>query len=217
MSQICCQVDGRHRLLDTVLERAGVTPQIAQRIMRQGDYRFTMKHYTVLGLADSASTIERLTGVIEQPAVVTGTDGDSGVAQTSARTAPNRANRCDSLRRARSATSPTKHTQTPRVAGLGDSLHRVAKVERKGIEPSTSGLQSQQSPPEKPTLEAVNKAPAKGCSADVSAQAHEDGSTGQLEARLSRVVEAWDELPDTVRVAIMAMVEAMTPREPEQG
>jgi hypothetical protein len=36
--------------LGTNLARAGVAPQIAQRIMRHGDYRTTLKHYTVLGL-----------------------------------------------------------------------------------------------------------------------------------------------------------------------
>ena len=40
--------------LGTQLARAGVAPQIAQRIMRHADYRTTLKHYTVLGLADTA-------------------------------------------------------------------------------------------------------------------------------------------------------------------
>jgi integrase len=46
--------------LVTQLARAGVTPQIAQRIMRHGDYRTTLKHYTVLGLTDTAKAVSQL-------------------------------------------------------------------------------------------------------------------------------------------------------------
>lgn len=46
--------------LGTRLARAGVTPQVAQRIMRHSDYRTTLKHYTVLGLTDTARAIESL-------------------------------------------------------------------------------------------------------------------------------------------------------------
>jgi integrase len=46
--------------LGTRLARAGVAPQIAQRIMRHSDYRTTLKHYTVLGLADSAAAVNAM-------------------------------------------------------------------------------------------------------------------------------------------------------------
>jgi integrase len=46
--------------LGTNLARAGITPQIAQRIMRHADYRSTQKHYTVLGLTDTAKAIQQL-------------------------------------------------------------------------------------------------------------------------------------------------------------
>jgi integrase len=49
--------------LGTQLARAGVTPQVAQRIMRHGDYRTTLKHYTVLGLTDTAAAMDRLPGI----------------------------------------------------------------------------------------------------------------------------------------------------------
>jgi integrase len=52
--------------LGTQLARAGVTPQIAQRIMRHGDYRTTLKHYTVLGLTDTAAAIDRLPSIATQ-------------------------------------------------------------------------------------------------------------------------------------------------------
>jgi integrase len=46
--------------LGTRLGRAGVAPQIAQRIMRHTDYRVTLKHYTRLTLDDSAAALSRL-------------------------------------------------------------------------------------------------------------------------------------------------------------
>ena len=53
--------------LGTQLARAGVAPQVAQKVMRHGDYRTTLKHYTVLGLVDAAQAVGRLPR-IEQPA-----------------------------------------------------------------------------------------------------------------------------------------------------
>ena len=46
--------------LGTQLARAGVAPQIAQRVMRHGDYRTTLAHYTVLGLTDTAGAVNAL-------------------------------------------------------------------------------------------------------------------------------------------------------------
>jgi hypothetical protein len=46
--------------LGTSLARAGVAPQVAQRIMRHADYRTTLRHYTILGLDDTAKAIKRL-------------------------------------------------------------------------------------------------------------------------------------------------------------
>ena len=61
--------------LGTNLARAGVAPQLAQKIMRHSDYRTTLKHYTVLGLADTVQAIGRLPK-IDSPkrAAATGTD-----------------------------------------------------------------------------------------------------------------------------------------------
>jgi len=55
--------------LGTNLARSGVTPQVAQRIMRHADYRTTLAHYTVLGLNDTSAAIERI-AAIEAPATV---------------------------------------------------------------------------------------------------------------------------------------------------
>ena len=48
--------------LGTRLARAGVAPQVAQRIMRHADYRTTLKHYTMLSLADTTSAMQLLPG-----------------------------------------------------------------------------------------------------------------------------------------------------------
>jgi len=67
--------------LGTSLARAGVAPQLAQRIMRHGDYRTTLKHYTVLGLVDTAKAISAVPAIQDRQAVAqaeTGTDGPSG-------------------------------------------------------------------------------------------------------------------------------------------
>ncbi|MBI4880603.1 MAG: site-specific integrase [Planctomycetes bacterium] len=59
--------DGRYADLHSLrgwlamsLARAGVAPQIAQRIMRHADYRTTLKHYTVLSVQDAAGALSRL-------------------------------------------------------------------------------------------------------------------------------------------------------------
>ena len=64
---VCEDEEGRvidlHALrttLGTQLARAGVAPQIAQRVMRHGDYRTTLAHYTVLGLTDTAGAVNAL-------------------------------------------------------------------------------------------------------------------------------------------------------------
>ena len=64
---VCVDEDGRvidlHALrttLGTKLARAGVAPQIAQRVMRHSDYRTTLAHYTVLGLTDTAGAVNAL-------------------------------------------------------------------------------------------------------------------------------------------------------------
>ncbi len=49
--------------LGTNLARMGVAPQIAQRIMRHGDYRTTLEYYTVLGLTDTAAAMDRLPNI----------------------------------------------------------------------------------------------------------------------------------------------------------
>ena len=73
--------------LGTMLARQGVAPQVAMRLMRHSDYSTTLKHYTMLQIADSRGALEELgairsTGPSDQAERATGTDGgvltDSG-------------------------------------------------------------------------------------------------------------------------------------------
>jgi integrase len=59
--------------LGTQLARAGVTPQVAQRIMRHADYRTTLKHYTVLGLTDTTAAMDRLPSIASEKAAQSAT------------------------------------------------------------------------------------------------------------------------------------------------
>jgi hypothetical protein len=67
---VCEGPDGRvvdlHALrttLGTNLTGQAVTVQLAQPFMRHSDYRTTQKHYTVLGLPDTAKAVDRLPGI----------------------------------------------------------------------------------------------------------------------------------------------------------
>lgn len=53
---------GLRATLGTRLARAGVAPQVAQRLMRHADYRTTLQHYTMLSLADTVAAMTRLPG-----------------------------------------------------------------------------------------------------------------------------------------------------------
>ena len=73
--QLCLDLHAMRTTLGTNLARAGVAPQIAQRIMRHADYRTTLKHYTVLGLTDTSKAISQLSSIQgPQRTLATGTD-----------------------------------------------------------------------------------------------------------------------------------------------
>lgn len=46
--------------LGTMLARAGVTPQVAQRLLRHADYRTTLQHYTALEIIDVSAALNQL-------------------------------------------------------------------------------------------------------------------------------------------------------------
>ena len=53
--------------LGTQLARQGVAPQLAQKILRHADYRTTLNHYTVLGLADTNAALNQLPSIASGP------------------------------------------------------------------------------------------------------------------------------------------------------
>ena len=109
LTRIACE-DAEGRVVDlhamrttlgTNLARAGVAPQLAQRIMRHADYRTTHKHYTVLSLTDTAKAIERLPAIkqpSQQTAKANGTTGEcltDDPQQSGRKVAQSGATRCD--------------------------------------------------------------------------------------------------------------------------
>ncbi|MBL9118330.1 MAG: site-specific integrase [Phycisphaerae bacterium] len=106
--------------LGTKLARAGVAPQVAQRVMRHGDYRTTLRHYTVLGLTDTSKAVSALPAIGAGEARATGTtdaapDGSARLTAsvrpaTSGRGVPERADK----------TAPP-HNSRGRAKGLMDA------------------------------------------------------------------------------------------------
>jgi integrase len=133
--------------LGTQLARAGVTPQVAQRIMRHGDYRTTLKHYTVLGLADTAAAIDRLPGIApeRQADAATGTTDSAPIdpqpfcQPLERETARNRAASRGEAAIGRDRGGNEKPRQSPGFSrdSVGHSAKRAI-----GIEPTTFSLGS---------------------------------------------------------------------------
>ncbi len=111
--------------LGTRLARQGVTPQVGQRIMRHADYRTTLKHYTVLGLVDSAKAIDALPEIgttnpqCEQATGTAGSDPQQIPQQSAHETMRKRAVQCDEQP---SATADTSKGETPSPTPLRGSV-----------------------------------------------------------------------------------------------
>lgn len=134
--------------LGTRLARRGVAPQVAQRLMRHGDYRTTLKHYTALTLVDTAAALANLPRVEADDSKpiaerATGTDGEPSpdLLHTSLQTPV--AN-VDALTARASATpresAPPENAQ-PRASCdtvRGVATSKVARVT--GLEPATSSV-----------------------------------------------------------------------------
>ena len=121
-----------------------VRPQVAQRLMRHSDYRTTLKHYTVLGLSDTAAAIDQVPRIgAAEVAAETGTDA---VGARSAYDSNEGAKRGYSgatpcvdgtvEKRSLSKSKPRTHANL-HTAMRGSALKRV-----KGLEPSTFSLGS---------------------------------------------------------------------------
>ncbi len=139
--------------MGTNLARAGVVPQIAQKLMRHADYKTTLAHYTVLGLTDAAR------GVACLPPVGVPDDGRrEGEGNTLRRTEsknPKSPPRKPHLTGCVNSQEPasgcaekgadeagTDDANTLTSAGLRMALQALASKRVKGLEPSTFSLGS---------------------------------------------------------------------------
>ncbi len=143
----CVDLHAMRTTLGTNLARAGVAPQIAQRIMRHSDYKTTLKHYTVLGLTDTSKAVADLPaiGTADVEVAATGTDANSPASSNTSSSAIGRE------RTRRSAAGSPADRRTPAGASLCQSLPNAnardqnrprASKRVKGIEPSTTSLGS---------------------------------------------------------------------------
>ena len=213
--------DGEGRVIDlhalrttlgTQLARAGVTPQVAQRIMRHGDYRTTLKHYTVLGLVDTAKAVAQLPGVRAIAGnAATGTTDSAPVApqlfcqQEERDTRPSRAAQRDGLNTAERGRRIENAHRMP--GNPQDSGHRHAKRET-GLEPATFSLGSGRH-------SAEVAANAGGCAESIAVPSHSASDSTPAVApatpadhELAAVVAAWPLLPPAVQSVIAAIVRA---------
>lgn len=138
--------------LGTQLARAGVTPQIEQRIMRHSDYRTTLKHYTVLGLTDTSAAMGRLPGVMSAGRDVHAATGTTDANPNPLRNRPQQyrqqleretgqisANQRGELGRDRESRSDEKSLG---FSGNHADSRAESAMERKRLELSTPSLQS---------------------------------------------------------------------------
>ncbi len=133
--------------LGTRLARAGVAPQITQRLMRHSDYRLTQKHYTRLTLQDDAGAIAMLpqlpTEERKSTVRATGTAGEIAskdpqqIPQQSAHeTVRDRAKTCEKRPTGGSALDARK---LKRRASLRENLRPLAMAHPEGLEPPALG------------------------------------------------------------------------------
>ena len=203
--------------LGTQLARAGVTPQVAQRIMRHGDYRTTLKHYTVLGLTDTAAAMDRLPGIAPERQA----DAATGTTDTAPDTCTNRPQLfCQQLERGtgrnraasrgeatieRDRHGNEKPRQSPGF--LRDSAEFSAK-RAKGLEPSTFSLGSGQHSAETPVNTEVSEGGSAAPSYSASYSTPKPAPKAPADPELAAVVAVWSDLPPAVRAGIVAMAKA---------
>ncbi len=131
--------------LGTMLARAGVAPQIAQRIMRHETYETTLRHYTILGLTDTSRAMDALPGIpaVEAADLATGADGGGCTSGCMGRDpVPNDATRHPGLRDDRRGARHRKPHDSKAERDEVQTGAESCEVERTGLEPATSSLQS---------------------------------------------------------------------------
>lgn len=133
--------------LETQLARAGVTPQVAQRIMQHSHYRTTLKHYTVLGLADTAAAIDRLPGIAAPSASTqaTGTPDSTpnDPQQYCQQLERNREDNRAPWRTTNSRDADHETNEKPQqMPGFSKDHAEISRMERRRLELPTPSLQS---------------------------------------------------------------------------
>jgi hypothetical protein len=125
--------------LGTNLARAGVAPQIAQKIMRHADYKTTLAHYTALRLSDSRGAIDAIPSIeskAEGEAIATGTGGRAR--NMTLYPVQNCAFRGLSRRDSLVLTDSVGGNESP---GITKRKATRGGKRRKGVEPSTASLE----------------------------------------------------------------------------
>lgn len=208
--------------LGTQLARAGVTPQVAQRIMRHGDYRTTLKHYTVLGLTDTAAAMDRLPGIApeRQADAATGTTDTAPIApqlfcqQLERGTGQNRAASRGEATIGRDRHGNEKPRQSPGFSR--DSAEFSGKRARR-IELPTFSLGSGRHSAETPVNTEVSEGGSATPSYSASYSTPKPAPEAPTDPELAAVVAVWSDLPPALRAGIVAMVKAATPTTPPSG
>ncbi len=141
--------------LSTNLAKAGVMPQLAQRIMRHADMRTTLRYYTDLRLADATKAVDALPRIEVAAeathAVATGTYGNDAmgdqetpcvVDSTGAESdTPNRAFGVTTVHRPSDAALATVDAQPVGNAQCCTTKHGDSSKRANGLEPSTFSLE----------------------------------------------------------------------------
>ena len=199
--------------LATQLARNSVTPQVAQRILRHSDYRTTMKHYTMLGLVDTAAAISKIPNIKptqRESAQATGTEDVNPTFGGSSSESSWGAKRCKTVQR--SASNPSSRS-------LNDTYEK--NLQTQGFSHNSRDIQQR-------TRLDSNQRPSVSKTDALSTETLENKAVLNVENREVAVVravetenatqnttndpdlvalfEAWATLPAAIKVGIMAMV-----------
>ena len=203
--------------LGTNLARYGATQQSAQSIMRHADYRTTLKHYTVLGLTDTAQAIDQLPDIgppATEAAQATGTD-DSRVLierqqyrqqrkrESAQSGATPRGEHCHGASDADERNRPARAAvsdSTRQDATMSEPRVRVAQLDRASA-----------SEADNPTFNTLPSQQLQDADQQQQQYAQQlDAESPNIAPDLQHLITAWPDLPDAVRVGITAMVQATT-------
>jgi integrase len=132
--------------LGTRLALQGIAPQLAQRLMRHGDYRTTLKHYTALQLVDTAAALAKLPDIAtdagkSEAQRATGTGDGDGLLHTVLQFRAADGAAVTARRDATPGESPPPENAQPRASCdtvRGVATSKVARVT--GLEPATSSV-----------------------------------------------------------------------------